>query len=113
MNFEQSETQTLIRQAARDFAEKNIRPFVMEWDENQHFPRDLFKKMGDQGFMGILVPEEYGGSGLGYFEYSAVVDEIAQVCGSIGLSTAAHNSLCTGHILYFANEEQKENTFQN
>ena len=107
MNFEQSETQTLIRQAARDFAEKNIRPFVMEWDENQHFPRDLFKKMGDQGFMGILVPEEYGGSGLGYFEYSAVVDEIAQVCGSIGLSTAAHNSLCTGHILYFANEEQK------
>ena len=89
MNFEQSETQTLIRQTARDFAEKNIRPFVMEWDESQHFPRELFKKMGDQGFMGILVPEEYGGSGLGYFEYSAVVDEIAQVCGSIGLSTAA------------------------
>ena len=107
MNFEQSETQTLIRQTARDFAEKNIRPFVMEWDESQHFPRELFKKMGDQGFMGILVPEEYGGSGLGYFEYSAVVDEIAQVCGSIGLSTAAHNSLCTGHILYFANEDQK------
>ena len=107
MNFEQSETQTLIRQTARDFAEKNIRPFVMEWDENQHFPRDLFKKMGDQGFMGILVPEEYGGSVLGYFEYSAVVDEIAQVCCSIGLSTAANNSLCTGHILYFANEEQK------
>lgn len=107
MNFEQSETQNLIRQTARDFAEKNIRPHVMEWDENQHFPRELFKKMGEQGFMGILVPEEYGGSGLGYFEYSAVVDEIAQVCGSIGLSTAAHNSLCTGHILYFANEEQK------
>ena len=107
MNFEQSETQNLIRQTARDFAEKNIRPYVMEWDENQHFPRELFKKMGDQGFMGILVPEEYGGSGLGYFEYSGVVDEIAQVCGSIGLSTAAHNSLCTGHILYFANEDQK------
>jgi alkylation response protein AidB-like acyl-CoA dehydrogenase len=80
----------------------------MEWDESQHFPRDLFTKMGEQGFMGILVPEEYGGSGLGYYEYAAVVDEIAQVCGSIGLSTAAHNSLCTGHILYHANEAQKQ-----
>ncbi|MGB0850579.1 MAG: acyl-CoA dehydrogenase family protein [Bacteroidia bacterium] len=108
MNFSQSETQTMIRQAAKDFAEKYIRPHVMEWDESQHFPREVFKKMGEQGFMGVLVPEEYGGSGLGYFEYSAVVDEIAQVCGSVGLSTAAHNSLCTGHILYFANEAQKK-----
>lgn len=108
MNFSQSETQSMIRQAARDFAEKYIRPYVMEWDESQHFPREVFKKMGEQGFMGVLVPEEYGGSGLGYFEYAAVVDEIAQVCGSVGLSTAAHNSLCTGHILYFANEAQKK-----
>lgn len=108
MNFKQSETQEMIRQMAKDFAEKHIRPYVMEWDETQHFPVDLFRRMGEQGFMGILVPEEYGGSGLGYFEYAAVVDEIAQVCGSIGLSTAAHNSLCTGHILYFANEDQKK-----
>ena len=108
MNFKQTETQALIRQSAKDFAEKNIRPHVMEWDENQHMPRDLFRKMGEQGFMGILVPEEFGGSGMGYFEYSAVVDEIAQVCGSIGLSVAAHNSLCTGHISYFGNEAQKK-----
>ena len=108
MNFKSSETQDMIRQAARDFAHKHVLPYVMEWDEAQHFPRELFHKMGEQGFMGVLVPVEYGGSGLGYFEYSAVVDEMAQVCGSIGLSTAAHNSLCTGHILYFANEEQKK-----
>jgi alkylation response protein AidB-like acyl-CoA dehydrogenase len=108
MNFKTTETQDMIRQAAADFAAKHIKPHVMEWDEAQYFPIDLFKKMGEQGFMGILVPTEYGGSGLGYFEYSAVVDEIAQVCGSIGLSTAAHNSLCTGHILYFANEAQKQ-----
>ncbi|MDA0778406.1 MAG: acyl-CoA dehydrogenase family protein [Bacteroidetes bacterium] len=108
MNFKTSETQDMIRQAAKDFAAKYIKPYVMDWDESQHFPVELFKKMGEQGFMGILVPVEYGGSGLGYFEYSAVVDEIAQVCGSIGLSTAAHNSLCTGHILYFGNDEQKQ-----
>ena len=108
MNFKTSETQDMIRQAAKDFAAKYIKPYVMDWDESQHFPVELFKKMGGQGFMGVLVPVEYGGSGLGYFEYSAVVDEIAQVCGSIGLSTAAHNSLCTGHILYFGNDEQKQ-----
>ena len=108
MNFSQSETQQMIRQAAKDFAEKHIKPHVMEWDESQYFPREVFSKMGELGFMGVLVPEEYGGSGLGYFEYSAVVDEIAQVCGSVGLSTAAHNSLCTGHILSFANETQKK-----
>ena len=101
MNFKTSETQDMIRQAAKDFAAKYIKPYVMDWDESQHFPVELFKKMGEQGFMGVLVPVEYGGSGLGYFEYSAVVDEIAKVCGSIGLSTAAHNSLRTGHILYF------------
>ena len=108
MNFSHSESQIMVRQAAKDFAEKYIRPYVMEWDESQHFPIEVFRKMGEQGFMGILVPEEYGGSGLGYFEYAAVIDEISQVCGSVGLSTAAHNSLCTGHILSFANEDQKK-----
>ncbi len=108
MNFKSSETTTLIREMARDFAVKHILPNVIDWDEAQHFPVDLFKKMGEHGFMGVLVPEEYGGSGLGYNEYVAVIDEVAQVCGSIGLSTAAHNSLCTGHILYFANESQKK-----
>lgn len=108
MNFSNSESQIMVRQAAKDFAEKYIRPYVMEWDESQHFPIEVFRKMGEQGFMGILVPEEYGGSGLGYFEYAAVIDEISQVCGSVGLSTAAHNSLCTGHILSFANENQKK-----
>jgi len=108
MNFSHSESQIMVRQAAKDFAEKYIRPYVMEWDESQHFPIEVFRKMGEQGFMGVLVPEEYGGSGLGYFEYAAVIDEISQVCGSVGLSTAAHNSLCTGHILSFANEDQKK-----
>lgn len=108
MNFEQSESQEMIRRMASDFAAKYIKPHVMEWDEAQHFPLDLFRKMGEQGFMGVLVPVEYGGSGLGYHEYVAVIDEIAQVCGSIGLSTAAHNSLCTGHIMSFGNEAQKK-----
>jgi len=80
----------------------------MEWDETQHFPVEVFKEMGKLGMMGVFVPEQYGGSGLGYFEYKAVIEEIAKVCGSIGLSVAAHNSLCTGHILAFGNEEQKQ-----
>ena len=92
----------------RDFAEKEIRPHVMEWDESQFFPREVFKKMGALGLMGVLVPEEYGGSGLGYFEYISVIEEVAKVCGSVGLSVAAHNSLCTNHILEFGNEEQKK-----
>jgi alkylation response protein AidB-like acyl-CoA dehydrogenase len=100
--------QDLIRQSARDFADKEIKPNVMKWDEEQHFPVEVFKKMGAMGFMGVLVPEEYGGSGLGYQEYVSIIDEISQVCGSIGLSVAAHNSLCTNHILSFANEEQKK-----
>jgi alkylation response protein AidB-like acyl-CoA dehydrogenase len=97
----------LIRQSARDFAETQIKPMVMVWDEDQTFPLDLFKKLGEQGFMGILVPEQYQGSGLGYQEYITILDEISKVCGSIGLSVAAHNSLCTNHILSFANESQK------
>jgi alkylation response protein AidB-like acyl-CoA dehydrogenase len=108
MNFEKSENQLMIAQMVRDFAEKEIRPYVMEWDEGQVFPKEVFRKMGELGLMGVLVPEAYGGSGLGYFEYISVVEEIAKVCGSIGLSTAAHNSLCTNHILEFGNEEQKQ-----
>lgn len=108
MNFDYSETQVMIAESARDFAEKNIRPYIMEWDESQQFPVTLFQKLGKMGFMGILVPEELGGSGLGYHEYIAVVEEISKVDPSIGLSVAAHNSLCTNHILSFGNEEQKK-----
>jgi alkylation response protein AidB-like acyl-CoA dehydrogenase len=108
MNFEKSENQVMIAQMVRDFVEKEIRPNVMHWDESQEFPRDVFRKMGELGLMGVLVPQEYGGSGLGYFEYISVIEEVAKVCGSIGLSVAAHNSLCTNHILEFANEEQKQ-----
>ena len=107
MNFTTTENQTMIRDMVRDFAEKEIRPNIMKWDEAEEFPVDLFHKLGDLGLMGVLVPAEYGGSGFGYMEYITVVSEIAKVCGSIGLSVAAHNSLCTGHIMYFGNEEQK------
>lgn len=107
MNFDYNETQLMIAQSIKDFAEKNIRPYIMEWDEAQIFPVDLFKKLGEMGFMGVLVPEEYGGSGLGYHEYITVIEEISKVDPSIGLSVAAHNSLCTNHILTFGNEEQK------
>jgi len=106
-DFTTNDNQEIVKQMAKDFAEKNIRPHVMEWDEAQTFPVELFKKLGEQGMMGVLVPEEYGGSGFSYFEYVTVIVEIAKVCGSIGLSVAAHNSLCTGHILAFGNEEQK------
>jgi len=98
----------LIRESARDFAETYIRPNVMEWDEAQFFPIDLFHQMGEHGFLGALVPEKYQGAGLGYQEYVTIIEEIAKVCGSIGLSVAAHNSLCTNHILTFGNEEQKQ-----
>ena len=97
----------MIAASAKEFAESYIRPHVMEWDEHQYFPAGLFNRLGEQGFMGILVPEVYGGSGLDYQAYITVVDEIAQICGSIGLSVAAHNSLCTNHILTFGNEMQK------
>jgi alkylation response protein AidB-like acyl-CoA dehydrogenase len=108
MDFSTTESQELIAQTVRDFAEKNIRPYLMDWDEAQIFPVDLFKKMGELGIMGVLVPEQYGGAGLGYFEYVTAIQELARVCGSVGLSMAAHNSLCTGHILTFGNEEQKQ-----
>jgi alkylation response protein AidB-like acyl-CoA dehydrogenase len=106
-NFSESENQSIIANMVRDFALKHIKPNLMDWDETQTFPIEIFKQLGELGLMGVLVPEEYGGSGLGYFEYVKVIEEIAKVCGSIGLSVAAHNSLCTGHIMYFGNEEQK------
>lgn len=108
MNFEQSENQKMVAQMARDFAEKHIRPYVMEWDEAQHFPKETMQEMGKLGLLGVLVPEEYGGAGLGYNEYITAIVEISKVCSSVGLSMAAHNSLCTGHILQFGNEEQKK-----
>ena len=104
---DQKENLHLIEQSARDFAEKHIRPHMMEWDENQIFPIETMKELGHLGFLGVLVPHEYGGSGFGYQEYITVIKEIARVCGAVGLSVAAHNSLCTGHILQFGNEEQK------
>jgi alkylation response protein AidB-like acyl-CoA dehydrogenase len=108
MNFKQEESEAMISQMVRDFAEKEIRPHVMHWDEEQIFPKELFRKMGELGLMGVLVPSAYGGAGLGYYEYIACIVEISKVCGSIGLSVAAHNSLCTNHILEFGNEEQKQ-----
>lgn len=108
MNFHETETVQMIASAARDFAQQKIKPHLMEWDESQTFPVSVFREMGQLGLMGVLVPEQYGGAGLGYFEYSAIIQEIAKVCGSIGLSLAAHNSLCTNHILSFGNEAQKE-----
>ena len=107
MNFEVSELTRQVAQTARDFAAQHIKPFVMKWDEAQEFPIEVFKKLGEFGLMGVLVPEEYGGAGLSYFEYNGIIQEIAKVCGSIGLSLAAHNSLCTGHIMLFGNEVQK------
>jgi alkylation response protein AidB-like acyl-CoA dehydrogenase len=108
MNFNFSEEQLMIAASAKDFAEQYIRPHIMEWDEAQTFPIDLFKKAGAMGFMGVFIPEKYGGSGLGYHEYVMVIEEISKVDPSIGLSVAAHNSLCSGHIYYFGNEEQKK-----
>lgn len=108
MNFQIGEHTQQVAHTARDFAQQHIKPYVMEWDETQEFPVSVFKEMGKLGLMGVLVPEEYGGAGLSYFEYKTIIEEIGKVCGSIGLSLAAHNSLCTGHILHFASEEQKK-----
>jgi len=108
MHFQPTELTEQVAQTARDFAQQYILPHVMEWDESQEFPVNVFKEMGKLGLMGVLVPEQYGGAGLGYFEYNAIIQEISKVCGSVGLSLAAHNSLCTNHILSFGNEEQKK-----
>ncbi len=107
MNFQLPELTQQVAHTARDFAQQHIKPYVMDWDEKQEFPVHVFKEMGKLGLMGVLVPEKYHGAGMGYLEYVAIIQEIAKVCGSVGLSLAAHNSLCTGHILQFGNEEQK------
>lgn len=107
LNFDVSENQKMIAQMVHDFGEKEIKPHMMKWDESQEFPIDLFHKMGKLGLMGVFVPHEYGGSGFGYHEYVTAIAELAKIDGSIGLSMAAHNSLCTGHILQHASEEQK------
>jgi alkylation response protein AidB-like acyl-CoA dehydrogenase len=107
MDFTQGENVQMVAEAARNFARKEILPFVMEWDEQQWFPFELFQKMGDIGLMGMIIPEEYGGSGLGYEEYVAAIVELTKVDPSVGLSMAAHNSLCTNHIYTFGNEEQR------
>ena len=108
MQLTLSEDQQIMRDSIRDFVEREILPHRMEWDESQEFPRHVFRAMGEMGLMGMLVPEAYGGAGLSYYEYKLAIEEVAKVCGSVGLSMAAHNSLCTGHILQFGNEEQKQ-----
>jgi len=108
MNFNYTENQNMIAGMVRDFAAKRIKPDMMKWDESQEFPKHIFKEMGELGLMGVLIPTEYGGSGFAYHEYITAITEIAKVCGSIGLSMAAHNSLCAGHILTFGSEVQKK-----
>jgi len=108
MDFSQSELTHQVADTVKDFANQYIRPDFMKWDESQEFPIHIFKALGKLGMMGVLVPQEYGGSGLGYFEYSSIIQEISKVCGSVGLSLAAHNSLCTGHIMTFGNKDQKQ-----
>jgi alkylation response protein AidB-like acyl-CoA dehydrogenase len=108
MNFELSEEQEQIKNSVREFAESEIRPHVMEWDESQHFPEELRPQLAELGLMGVLFPEEYGGAGMGYVEYATIIEEIARVDGSVGLSVAAHNSLCSNHIYMFGSEEQKQ-----
>ncbi len=108
MNFERNENQKMIAQMVRDFAEKEIRPYMNQWDADEYFPIETMKKMGELGLLGIYIPEEYGGSGFSYDEYATALMELGKVCGGIGLSVAAHNSLCTGHIYYHGSEEQKK-----
>ena len=108
MNFDLTEDQLMIKQMVKDFAEKEIKPYFNQWDHDEKFPIETMKKMGELGLLGIFIPEQYGGSGFSYFEYATVLMELGKVCGGIGLSVAAHNSLCTGHIFYHGNEHQKK-----
>lgn len=107
MNFELTEDQLQIKHSVREFAESELKPHVMEWDETQHLPLEIFPQLAELGLLGIIFPEEYGGAGLGYVEYATIIEELGRVDGSIGLSVAAHNSLCTNHIFQFGSEEQK------
>ncbi|HEY6189353.1 MAG TPA: acyl-CoA dehydrogenase [Pyrinomonadaceae bacterium] len=107
MEFELSEEQQQVRMSVREFAEAEIAPHVMEWDETQHFPIELIPKLAELGLMGVIFPEEYGGAGLGYIEYASIIEELSRVDGSVGISVAAHNSLCSNHIFTFGTEEQK------
>jgi len=113
MEFKLTADQAMIAEMVRTFAQKEIRPRFMEWDESQTFPTEVFHRLGELGLMGVLIPQQYGGSGLSYFEYITVIEEISKVCGSIGLSVAAHNSLCTNHIYTFGNEEQRQKYLPN
>ncbi|MFZ1702671.1 MAG: acyl-CoA dehydrogenase family protein [Pyrinomonadaceae bacterium] len=108
MNFELSEEQLQVKYSVREFAESEILPNVMEWDESQHFPEELRPKLAELGLMGVTMPEQYGGAGMGYVEYATIIEELGRVCGSVGLSVAAHNSLCSNHIYMFGSEEQKQ-----
>ena len=108
MNFELNEEQQQIKMSIREFAESEILPNVMEWDESQHFPVELRPKLAELGLLGVIFPEEYGGAGMGYIEYATIIEEIARVDGSVGLSVAAHNSLCSNHIYMFGSEQQKQ-----
>ena len=108
MNFELTEEQKQIKASVREFAESEIAPHVMEWDESQHFPVELQPKLADLGLLGVLFPEEYGGAGMGYVEYATIIEELSRVDGSVGISVAAHNSLCSNHIFSYGSEEQKK-----
>ena len=108
MNFELNEEQLQIKHSVREFAESEIKPYALEWDETQHFPEELRPKLAELGLLGILFPEEYGGAAMGYIEYAAIIEELGRVCGAVGLSVAAHNSLCSNHLYLFGNEEQKQ-----
>jgi alkylation response protein AidB-like acyl-CoA dehydrogenase len=108
MEFELTEEQQQVKRTVREFAEAEIKPYVMEWDEAQYFPKELWPKLGELGLTGVIFPEEYGGAGMGYIEYATVIEEISRVDGSIGLSVAAHNSLCTNHIFQYGSKEQRE-----
>lgn len=108
MNFELNEDQLQIKHSIREFAESEIRPHALEWDETQHLPDELRPKLAELGLMGIIFPEEYGGSAMGYVEYATIIEELGRVCGAVGLSVAAHNSLCSNHIYTFGSEEQKK-----
>ena len=108
MEFSFTDEQQQLRRSVREFAEGEIAPHVMEWDESQHFPVELLPKLGELGLLGILFPEEYGGAGLGYVEYATAIEELSRVDGSVGISVAAHNSLCSNHIYQYGSEAQKQ-----